>query len=116
MNTEILKDILELTEDKQNTIVYFLNPKIQQKLLNFYFYDKSDNDIYIDQHVILIKKNNLQIEDKGIIISLNRNKLGLCINDLYNKYYDMNNYYIFIKNRNKKTSERDIMEALLKKL
>lgn len=116
MNTEILKDILDLTEDKQNTIVYFLNPKIQQKLLNFYFYDKSDNDIYIDQHVILIKKNNLQIEDKGIIISLNRNKLGLCINDLYNKYYDMNNYYIFIKNRNKKTSERDIMEALLKKL
>ena len=69
MNTEILKDILELTEDKQNTIVYFLNPKIQQKLLNFYFYDKSDNDIYIDQHVILIKKNNLQIEDKGFIIS-----------------------------------------------
>ena len=116
MNTEILKDILDLTEDKQNTIVYFLNPKIQQKLLNFYFYDKSDNDIYIDQHVILIKKNNLQIEDKGIIISLNRNKLGLCINDLYNKYYNMNNYYIFIKNRNKKTSERDIMEALLKKL
>ena len=36
MNTEILKDILDLTEDKQNTIVYFLNPKIQQKLLNFY--------------------------------------------------------------------------------
>ena len=116
MNTEILKDILDLTEDKQNTIVYFLNPKIQQKLLNFYFYDKSDNDIYIDQHVILIKKNNLQIEDKGIIISLNRKKLGLCINDLYNKYYNMDNYYIFIKNRNKKTSERDIMEALLKKL
>ncbi len=116
MNTEILKDILDLTEDKQNTIVYFLNPKIQQKLLNFYFYDKSDNDIYIDQHVILIKKNNLQIEDKGIIISLNRNKLGLCINDLYNKYYNMDNYYIFIKNRNKKTSERDIMESLLKKL
>lgn len=116
MNTEILKDILDLTEDKQNTIVYFLNPKIQQKLLNFYFYDKSDNDIYIDQHVILIKKNNLQIEDKGIIISLNRNKLGLCINDLYNKYYDMNNYYIFIKNRNKKTSERELMESLLKNL
>ena len=116
MNTEILKDILELTEDKQNTIVYFLNPKIQQKLLNFYFYDKSDNDIFIDQHIILIKKNNLHLEEKGIITSMKRNKIGLCINDLYNKYYDMNNYYIFIKNRNKKTSERDLMESLLKKL
>ena len=116
MNTEILKDILEFTDDKQNTIVYFLKPHIQKQLLNYYFYDKSDNDIFIDQHIILIKKNNLHIEDKGIITSMNRNKIGLCINDLYNKYYDINNYYIFIKNRNKKISERDLMESLLKKL
>ena len=116
MNTEILKDILDFTDDKQNTIVYFLKPHIQKQLLNYYYYDKSNDDIFIDQHIILIKKNNLHIEDKGIIISLNRNKIGLSINDLYNKYYDMNNYYIFIKNRNNKTSERDLMEALLKKL
>jgi len=116
MNIEILKDILDFTDDKQNTIVYFLNPHIQKQLLNYYYYDKSNDDIFIDQHIILIKKNNLHIEDKGIIISLNRNKIGLLINDLYNKYYDMNNYYIFIKNRNNKTSERDLMEALLKKL
>ena len=116
MNIEILKDILDFTDDKQNTIVYFLKPHIQKQLLNYYYYDKSNDDIFIDQHIILIKKNNLHIEDKGIIISLNRNKIGLSINDLYNKYYDINNYYIFIKNRNKKLSERDFMEALLKKL
>ena len=116
MNTEILKDILSFTEDKQNTIVYFLKPNIQNLLLNYYYHDHSDNDIFIDQHIILIKKNNLQLEDKGIIISINKNKIGLCINDLYNKYYDMNNYYIFIKNRNKKISERELMESLLKKL
>lgn len=116
MNIEILKDILDFTDDKQNTIVYFLKPHIQKQLLNYYYYDKSNDDIFIDQHIILIKKNNLHIEDKGIIISLNRNKIGLCINDLYNKYYDMNNYYIFIKNRNKKTYERELMESLLKKL
>jgi len=116
MNIEILKDILDFTDDKQNTIVYFLKPQIQKQLLNYYYYDKSNDDIFIDQHIILIKKNNLHIEDKGIIISLNRNKIGLLINDLYNKYYDINNYYIFIKNRNKKLSERDFMEALLKKL
>ena len=116
MNIEILKDILDFTNDKQNTIVYFLEPHIQKQLLNYYYYNKSNDDIFIDQHIILIKKNNLHIEDKGIIISLNRNKIGLSINDLYNKYYDINNYYIFIKNRNKKLSERDFMEALLKKL
>ena len=70
---EDLDPIIDLTEDKQNTIVYFLNPKIQQKLPNFYFYDKSTTDIYVDQHIILIKKNNLHLEDKGIIISINGN-------------------------------------------
>ena len=30
MDIEILKDILDLAEDKQNTIVYFLNPDIQK--------------------------------------------------------------------------------------
>ena len=94
----------------------FYSCHIQKHLLNYYFYDKSDNDIFIDQHIILIKKNNLHLEDKGIITSMNKNKIGLCINDLYNKYYDMNNYYIFIKNRTKKTSERDVMESLLKNL
>ena len=96
MNTEILKDILELTEDKQNTIVYFLNPKIQQKLLNFYFYDKSTTDIYVDQHIILIKKNNLHLEDKGIIISINRNRLGLTVNNLFNRKENYEKYYNFI--------------------
>jgi hypothetical protein len=116
MNTEILKDILELTEDKQNTIVYFLNPNIQQKLLNFYLYDKKDNDIFIDQHIILIKKNNLHIEDKGFIISLDKNKIGISVNNIYNKYFSMNDYYIFLKNKQSRTSERDLMEDLLKKL
>ena len=116
MDTEILEDILDLTEDKQNTIVYFLNPDIQQKLLNFYLYDKKDNDIFIDQHIILIKKNNLHIEDKGFIISLDKNKIGISVNNIYNKYFSMNDYYIFLKNKQSRTSERDLMEDLLKKL
>ena len=32
----LLKDILSFTEDKQNTIVYFLKPNIQNLLLNYY--------------------------------------------------------------------------------
>ena len=58
MDIEILKDILDFTDDKQNTIVYFLHPSIQQKLLNYYFYDKELNDIFVNQHIILVKKND----------------------------------------------------------
>ena len=54
MDTEILKDILDFTDDKQNTIVYFLKPHIQKQLLNYYFYDKSDNDI-LTQKITLLK-------------------------------------------------------------
>ena len=37
-------------------------------------------------------------------------------NNIYNKYFSMNDYYIFLKNKQSRTSERDLMEALLKQL
>ena len=52
MDIEILKDILNLAEDKQNTIVYFINHDIQKKLLNFYFYDKN-NCLWIDSITLI---------------------------------------------------------------
>ena len=116
MDIEILKDILDFTDDKQNTIVYFLHPSIQQKLLNYYFYDKELNDIFVNQHIILVKKNDLSLEEKGIITSVKRGIVGLNINNLYNKFLPIKDYYIFLKNRNNKSTERDFMETLFKQL
>ena len=116
MNIEILKDILDFTDDKQNTIVYFLNPSIQQKLINFYYYDKNQNDIFVNQHIILVKKNDLSLEEKGIITSVKRGIVGLNINNLYNKFLSMVNYYIFLLYRQSRSSEREMMETLLKNL
>ena len=116
MDIEILKDILDLTEDKQNTIVYFLKPIIQQKLLNFYYYDKDDTDIFVNQHIILVKKNDLSLEEKGIITSVKRGIVGLNVNNSYNKYLPIKDFYIFLKNTRSKKSDRDFMETLLKKL
>ena len=116
MNIEILKDILDLTEDKQNTIVYFLNHKIQQKLTNFYYYDKDDTDIFVNQHIILVKKNDLSLEEKGIITSVKRGVVGLNVHGSYNIYLPIKDYYIFLKNTRSRKSDRDFMESLLKKL
>ena len=116
MNIEILKDILDLTEDKQTTIVYFLNPIIQQKLLNFYYYDKDDTDIFVNQHIILVKKNDLSLEEKGIITSVKRGIVGLNVNGSYNRYVPIKDFYIFLKNTRSRKSDRDFMESLLKKL
>ena len=116
MNIEILKDILDITEDKQNTIVYFLNAKIQQKLINFYYYDKDDTDIFVNQHIILVKKNDLSLEEKGIITSVKRGIVGLNVNGSYNRYVPIKDFYIFLKNTRSRKSDRDFMESLLKKL
>ena len=43
MDIEILKDILDLAEDKQNTIVYFLNPNRESKVATDVLADKVIN-------------------------------------------------------------------------
>ena len=102
LNEDTLKSVLSTFNSVFNTV--------------YYFYDKELNDIFVNQHIILVKKNDLSLEEKGIITSVKRGIVGLNINNLYNKFLPIKNYYIFLKNRNNKSSERDYMETLLKKL
>ena len=116
MNIEPLKTILDLTNNKQDSIVYFLNDDIKHKLNNYYFYEKKNKDIFINQRIICIKKNNLLLDVKGLIISINKNIFCININNKYNKFIDSNLYYIFIKNSNSKNDDRQFFENLLKNL
>ena len=59
MNIEPLKTILDLTNNKQNSIVFFLNDEIKSKLNNYYLYEEKNKDIFINQFIICIKKNNI---------------------------------------------------------
>jgi len=113
---EPLKSILDLTDNKQDSIVFFLNDEIKSKMNNYYFYDEKNKDIFINQLIICIKKSDLSLDIKGKIVSIKNYNIGININNLYTKYIDMNLYYIFLKDKKSKTSDTEFFEHLLKNL
>ena len=113
---EPLKSILDLTENKQDSIVFFLKDEIKSKMNNYYFYDEKNKDIFINQLVICIKKSDLSLDIKGKIVSIKKNIIGINVNNLYTKYIPMNLYYIFLKDKKSETSDAEFFEHLLKHL
>ena len=113
---EPLKSILDLTDNKQDSIVFFLKDEIKSKMNNYYFYDEKNKDIFINQLIICIKKSDLSLDIKGKLVSIKKNNIGININNLYTKYIDMNLYYIFLKDKKSKTSDTEFFEHLLKNL
>ena len=113
---EPLKSILDLTDNKQDSIVFFLNDEIKSKMNNYYYYDEKNKDIFINQFIICIKKCDLSLDIKGKIVYIKKNNIGITINNLYTKYIDMNLYYIFLKDKKSKNSDAEFFEHLLKKL
>jgi hypothetical protein len=116
MNTEPLKPVLDFTNNKQDSIVFFLNDNVKSQLNNYYLYDKQNKDIFVNQNIICVKKNNLQIEVKGKIIAINNNTVCIRINNIYNRYVNISQYYTFLKNSKSKSNDRDFFENLLHKL
>jgi len=111
---EPLKSILDLTDNKQDSIVFFLNDEIKSKMNNYYYYDEKNKDIFINQLIICIKKCDLSLDIKGKIVYIKKNNIGITINNLYTKYIDMNLYYIFLKDKKSKSSDAEFFEHLLK--
>ena len=63
MNVEIIKELVSVSNDKKNTILFFLQPKEQQKLKNTELIDKKS--IYLDNKIYLVKKNTLELKYNG---------------------------------------------------
>ena len=113
---EPLKSILDLTDNKQDSIVFFLKDEIKSKMNNYYLYEEKNNDIFLNQLIICIKRCDLSLDIKGRIVSIKNNIVGININNLYTKYIPMNLYYIFLKDKKSKNSDAEFFEHLLKNL
>ena len=112
MNTDILNSIMKISNDKKDTLMYFLSPNLQDIIRPFELVYK--NKLYLNDKIYCISKSNLQLEYTGLIkhidekILIKNNRLPL--------YIDPKNYYIFVQPSQNKKSDRLFFESLLKKL
>ena len=114
MNIEIIKNILSVSNNKKNTILFFLKYNEQQKLKNTEYVTK--DMLYLDNKVYFVKKNTLNLEYSGKIIYYKKKRLGIKINNNYNLYIDnLDDYYIF-RNRLRNKDQTIFFQNLLKEL
>ena len=112
INIHILDSIMSISDNKQNTLLYFLDDSIKNKLNKFNLI--LDNKYYLNDKIILIKKSTLDIEIIGKIIYIN-DIIGI-FNNNRTLNYNPSNYYIFVKSFNKNNNNLKYFEELLNKL
>lgn len=114
MDIEILKDLVNVSNNKKNTILYFLEKKEQQKLKNTEYVQI--NSLFLDNKIYLVKKNTLELKYDGKLQYLKKNKIGIKINNNYIIYLeDLDNYYFFrniIKNNNQTLFYNKLLKQL----
>ena len=114
MEIEILEKLISVSNNKKNTILFFLDKSYQQKLKNTELVDTKS--IYLDNKIYLVTKNTLELKYIGKLEYYKNNKLGLKINNNYVIYItDLDNYYIF-RNIIKKNDQTLFYNKLLKEL
>ena len=112
MNIEPLKSILEISNNKKETLLYFLPLAVKKKVVDC---ELEENDFYINDRVFCIKRNTLELEIVGKIICIDENNLGIKKSSM-NVYIDANKYYIFVKMTKKIISQREFLKKLLETL
>ena len=115
MEIEPLKNILDIYKDKNKIVMEYLPTETTQKLKNHSLYDESEVDLYLNDSIVFVQKNTGKLFAKGKIIAIDENKITIkgpknCMK------LNKNDYYIFIKQKMNKTSNRDFYKALLNQL
>lgn len=113
MNIEPLKEIIRLTTNKKNTILYFLSDELKNKLQDYELVE--NDDFYLNDKIMCIKKNNLQKEYYGKIICIDKNILTVKQNNVFLSF-NYNDYYVFFKKMKSLKNDRQFFESLLEKL
>jgi|TARA_B100002051_G_scaffold276625_1_gene326211 hypothetical protein len=113
MNTEPLQKIMDLSNDKKNTLFYFLDPDIVKKI---YKHDLEFKDFYINDKIFCIKRNTLELSLEGKILCMDNNRIGVKKNKNLTIYINPQKYYIFVKQSTKKQNQKDFFKKLLEEL
>lgn len=115
MNYEPLESILKIYKNKNKVFSEYLDNETLKKLNNKVYFDKEEGDIYLNDNITFVKKNTGKIFKTGKVISIDNLKITIKTSDNY-LTINPSNYYIFIKQKNNKTNDRDFYKALLNSL
>jgi len=112
INTEPLRSILEISNDKKDTLLHFLQLETKKKVIEC---ELEDKEFFINDKVFCVKRNTLELEIVGKIICIDEDNLGIKKSSI-NVYIDSKKYYIFVKMTKQITSQRDFLKKLLETL
>uniref|UniRef100_A0A6C0CWU2 Uncharacterized protein n=1 Tax=viral metagenome TaxID=1070528 RepID=A0A6C0CWU2_9ZZZZ len=109
---EILETYLKLSKDKESSLKDFLDDNTLKQINKYKLVD----DIYLNDSVVLIKKNTLKIDHIGKVYRSNNNRISLRKSNGVNITVNMNHYYVFVKRVKNKNNDRIFYEMLLNHL
>ena len=87
MDIEPLQSILEISNNRQKTILYYVSDEIKYQLQNLE-YQQHIKDLYVNEHIYLLSKNTLELQHHGIITNIQDNQIHI-------KYYFQFLYIVF---------------------
>ena len=113
MDIEPLKTLLSLANNKKDTLLHFLSDDIKQHVSHL---DYVDDDLYINDKIYCIRRDNLQLEIIGKIIIIDEERIGIRLSSVRNQFINKNKYYIFIQYKKAISTQRELMKQLLQQL
>ena len=113
MEIEPLKSVLEWSEDKKETLLYYLPLEIKRQIID---YDYEEEDFYINDRIFCITRNSFELEFVGRILFNENEKLGIKINPVKTVSIYPNKYYLFIQSKKTVNKQRDFLKQLLEQL
>ena len=113
MDIEPLKNILEWSENKKETLLYYFTNDVKKKVINLEY---EEDKLYVQDRIFCIKRNTLECEHDGNIVFIDKGKIGLKITGIKTVKIDPNDYYIFVKCKKTISKQREFMKELLEQL
>ena len=113
MEIEPLKSVLEWSEDKKETLLYYLPLEVKKKVIHL---DLEEESLYVHDRIYCVKRNTLELEHDGSILYIEDGKIGLKVTSVKTVTLDPNQYYIFVKLKKSINKQREFMKQLLEQL
>ena len=110
---DILQSIMKLSNDKKDTLLYFLDDDTCDKVRRYQYVETKD--LYLSDSLICINKSTLEIDFTGLIHLMKDNEIILKFNN-YSRTINPDDYHKFMKRRKGETNNRKLFAELLQKL